>query len=196
MNYNLQTKENAIVLAAVSIGEKVFIRFNGAIHQAKVLGFITRKGDSCCAKHSFAFRYLLHLGRNKDLWFDTFQLQMYRTIEDAMDNKEVNMNDYVPSLFAKRYLKGRNYFLSGYEIHGYKWNGFEPVETTIINPIYRVGIRYVNGKADIVNINYDAYERTYSVGDKRENPDDTFYQTAEDCKEHNAPTIVMLDDED
>lgn len=196
MNYSLQTKKNAIVLAAVSIGEKVFIRFNGAIHQAKVLGFITRKGDSCCAHHSFAFRYLLHLGKGKNLWFKTFDLKMYRTIEDAMNNKEINMNDYSPTLFAKRYLNGRNYFLSGDEIHGYKWNGFEPKETTIYYHTDGIGIRYVEGEADIVGINYDPYKQIYSVGDKQENPDDTFYQTADECKAHNAPTIVMLDDED
>lgn len=189
-------KKGKIIMKDVAIGEKLFIRYKGAIRQVRYDGFVTGDARNFCSEVGMVVRNILYLGKEEGDKVFKLSCNLYRTIKDATDKKAIGDVEVSAEDFAKAYLKGKDWFLNGGIVCGYVWNGYEPVIKTW-NMYYVNGIKYLNGEISFVNTRKNYYcDITVDYKPKYDDtePLEGFYQTAEECKAHNAPTIVMLDD--
>lgn len=160
----------------VAIGEKVFVNFGGAIRQVKVIGFETIY--SLMLDGNNWAEYTLYMGDGNTLQLNSknfsYNNKMYRTVDDAVDDRPIATKWVSPENFTKAYMNGLCMAYDGYGCYGYQWKN-NKVECYVS----RLQVKHLNGKTTFVGGNPNPKK---------------WYQSAEECRAHNAPKVVYLDD--
>lgn len=162
-----------ISMLDVTMGEKVFVKFEGAIHKVKVVGFKTQT-NNMCGGNDWA-DYFLYFGKGKTrVWTE----RVYRTVNDAVNGDRIKPKNLDGEQFTKMFMRGMSLFYDDGYFCGYVWQNNSPMKCT---PRKKVSFEYLNGKGRFVGEGIDPK---------------VWFQTAEECKMMNTPKIVYLDDEE
>lgn len=168
-----------VLMKDVAMGEKVFVKFEGAIRQVKVIGFETIYNSSC-GGNNWA-EYTLYMGGDKAMQLNRanfgYDNKMYRTVADAVDDKPIKTVWVSPEDFTKAYMDGMCMAYSGRQCFGYQWSNNKAERYIMASD--RPQIKHLNGKTTFIGA--------------KPNPK-LWYQSAEECRAHNAPKVVYLDD--
>lgn len=168
-----------ILMKDVTMGEKVFVKYGGAILQAKVVGFET-KNNLMCGGNNHA-EYTLYMGDGNTLQLNRtnfgYDDRIYRTVADVIDGKPIETVQVSPGDFTKAYMNGLCMEYNGKECSGYVWQHNSVCHCIIASG--RPQVRHLNGETTFVGGNPDP---------KR------WFQIAEECRTHNAAKVIYLNE--